>query len=228
MENNMKIYDAVRAVPQDAQKTIGAGRLKGMTDINPMWRIKTLTEQFGPCGFGWWYDIVDKWLDRAEGVQEVTANVMIHLFIKTEEGWSKPIIGVGGNKLVASERNGLYVSDECWKMALTDAISVACKALGMGADVYWQGDRTKYSSAPTEEKAQKKAEKEQQKAENEIKKIEQMKISELKVKALLARCNTDGLNPAKICSLYKVSSLADLTERKYADINLNWQKILEA
>ena len=30
-------------------------------------------------------------------------------------------------------------------MALTDAISVACKALGMGADVYWEKDNTKYN-----------------------------------------------------------------------------------
>ena len=47
--------------------------------------------------------------------------------------------------LVASETKGLYVNDECYKMALTDAISVACKALGMGADVYWNKDTTKYN-----------------------------------------------------------------------------------
>lgn len=29
-------------------------------------------------------------------------------------------------------------------MALTDAISVACKALGVAADVYWNMDATKY------------------------------------------------------------------------------------
>ena len=31
------------------------------------------------------------------------------------------------------------------KMALTDAISVACKSLGIGADVYWNKDNTKYN-----------------------------------------------------------------------------------
>lgn len=36
-------------------------------------------------------------------------------------------------------------SDECYKMAYTDAISVAAKALGIGADVYWAAGRTKYS-----------------------------------------------------------------------------------
>ena len=44
---NLELYNKVREVPKDAQKAITAGRLKGFTDINPMWRIKCLTEQFG-------------------------------------------------------------------------------------------------------------------------------------------------------------------------------------
>ena len=32
-------------------------------------------------------------------------------------------------------------------MAYTDAISVACKALGIGADVYWQNDATNYTNS---------------------------------------------------------------------------------
>ena len=52
-----------------------------MTDINPMWRIKTLTEQFGVCGFGWKYNIIDKCIESgADGVK--CAFVDIELFIK--------------------------------------------------------------------------------------------------------------------------------------------------
>jgi len=36
------------------------------------------------------------------------------------------------------EKNGYYVSDEADKMALTDAMGVAMKALGVAADVYWE------------------------------------------------------------------------------------------
>ena len=35
-------------------------------------------------------------------------------------------------------------------MALTDAISVSCKALGMSADVYWDNGSTKYNKSQTE------------------------------------------------------------------------------
>lgn len=143
---NLKIYEQVRSVPTEAKKNIGGGRLKGMTDINPMWRIKKLTEVFGVCGIGWKYEIVNKWVETAMAKDEITANVEIKLYIRDEDGeWSDPIPGIGGSMLVASEQNGLYVNDECYKMALTDAISVACKALGMGADVYWEKDTTKYN-----------------------------------------------------------------------------------
>ena len=143
---NMDIYEKVREVPQTAQKIIQGGRLKGFTDINPMWRIQALTEQFGPCGVGWYLEIKQQWLEScANG--EVTANVIIELYIKTEGEWSKPIVGIGGSKFVSNEKNGPSVSDECFKMALTDAISVACKNLGFGADIYWSQGRTKYDQA---------------------------------------------------------------------------------
>lgn len=140
----MNLYNAVRAVPQEAKKQITGGRLKGMTDINPMWRIKSLTEQFGPCGTGWKYVIKDKILEHgANG--EIAAFVDIDLYYKDGEQWSDPVPGTGGSMFVSKERSGMYTSDECFKMALTDAISVACKALGFGADVYWESDRSKYT-----------------------------------------------------------------------------------
>lgn len=141
--SNLKLYDAVRSVPENAKKRITGGRLSGMTDINPMWRIKTLTEQFGICGIGWKYAITDKRLEQgANG--EIAAFVDIDLYVKVDGEWSEPIPGTGGSSFVAKERNGMYTSDECFKMALTDALSVACKALGFAADVYWEKDRTKY------------------------------------------------------------------------------------
>ena len=154
MSENMRIYEQTRDVPKEAKREIAAGRLKGKTDINPMWRIKALTEQFGICGIGWKYVITDKRLEAgADG--EISAFVDIDLFIKIDGEWSEAIPGTGGSAFVAKERNGLYTSDECFKMALTDAISVACKALGFGADVYWQADVTKYTPR---ENAQPKAE----------------------------------------------------------------------
>lgn len=153
MGNNMIFYDYGRSVPEVAMKTINAGRLKGMSDINPMWRIKTLTEMFGPCGIGWWYEIIDKRLEHDPISRQTAAFVEIKLFyIDPESGKeSHGIPGLGGASFVAQERNGAYMSDECEKMALTDAISVAAKALGIAADVYFEKDRTKYDTPQLKE-----------------------------------------------------------------------------
>lgn len=148
--DNLKIYNQAKTVPQEAQKPINAGRLKGMTDINPMWRIKRLTEIFGPCGVGWWYEITGKRIEYDEATKQRAAFVDINLYyINPDTGEnSHAIPGTGGASFVAQERNGPYLSDECFKMALTDAISVSAKALGVGADVYFAKDRDKYNSAP--------------------------------------------------------------------------------
>lgn len=150
--DNLTIYNEVRIVPDSAKRRIEAGRLKGKTDINPMWRIKALTETFGPCGFGWKYVITDKRLEQgANG--EIAAFLDIDLFVKADGVWSDAIPGTGGSAFVAKEKNGPYTSDECFKMALTDAISVACKALGFGADVYWEADKSKYDKPENKEEA---------------------------------------------------------------------------
>ena len=157
MSDNMTLYNAVRTPPPEALREIKAGRLAGKSDINPMLRIKTLTEQFGPCGVGWKYTIEKLWTEQgANG--EIAAFALINLYHRIGEGWSEPIPGIGGNSFVAKEKSGMYTSDECYKMALTDALSVACKALGVAADVYWQADKTKYTrdTEPPREKADEK------------------------------------------------------------------------
>lgn len=142
----MDIYAQVSSVPDYAKKQITAGRLKGMTDISPMWRIEKLTEMFGPCGIGWWYEIVNQRLEKGAG-DEVKAFVDINLYYKWGDEVSKPIPGIGGSQFITKESKGVYTSDECFKMALTDAISVAAKALGFGADIYMGCDRDKYNTA---------------------------------------------------------------------------------
>lgn len=140
---NLDLYNKVREVPENAKKPITGGRLNGMTDINPMWRIKTLTEQFGVCGVGWKTEIVRTWLDTGAN-NEICANVEIKLYVKIDGQWSDAIPGIGGSKFVSKESGGVYTDDECYKKAYTDALSVACKALGIGADVYFAKDSTKY------------------------------------------------------------------------------------
>ena len=151
---NLAMYERLRVVPKEAQRTIPAGRLKGFTDINAMWRIKALTNEFGPCGSGWYVNVEKQWIEQgANG--EVCAFCNLALYYKVGDEWSKPVYGTGGSAFVANERNGPYTSDECFKMAYTDALSVCAKMIGVAADVYFEKDRTKYDSSEEQPAAKK-------------------------------------------------------------------------
>ncbi len=148
--NNMEIYNRVCVTPPEAKKPIKGGRLNGFTDINPMWRIKTLTELFGPCGIGWRKKRTDcQFREGANG--EVSVFVTVELTVKMEDGWSEPVEGSGGAMFVVKERGGLYTDDEAVKKAETDAIGSAVKLLGFSADVYYEKDRDKYTPVEGEQ-----------------------------------------------------------------------------
>jgi hypothetical protein len=151
MSENLWLYNKYREVPTEALKAFDNGTFKG-TDINTMWRIKCLTEEFGPCGIGWYYDIIKLW--EIEGKNgELLCFAEIKLYFKYQEQWSKGISATGGSKLVSYVQSKQYHknSDEGYKMALTDALGVACKYLGFGANTYWANDKSKYTAFSTDE-----------------------------------------------------------------------------
>ena len=186
--HNLEIYNFFRKVPDNAKKPIQGGRLKGKTDINPMWRIKVLTEQFGPCGIGWYYKTTKQWTE--EYGDEICAFVNIELYIKVDGEWSMPIFGTGGNMLAQKEKSGIYVSDECFKMATTDALSVACKQLGIGADVYWY-DNTKYT--------------------NDTPQLDK------KFEPIFKELKRVGYSVKAICKTYKVDDITEMTDSQIKD-----------
>jgi hypothetical protein len=149
MADNLRHWSALSRPPKSALKTIKGGRLSGFTDVNPQWRYQAMTQEFGPVGLGWKYTIEKMWTEPGcDG--EVMAFVQVAVQTRGfEEGlgwseWSDPVPGVGGNHLIAKEAKGLRGNDECWKMAVTDALSVALKMLGVAADIYaglWDGSK---------------------------------------------------------------------------------------
>jgi hypothetical protein len=231
---NMEIYDSHREPPKDALKPISAGRLKGMTDINPMWRIKALTEQFGACGIGWYY-IVDE--QRIEDCgNERVAIVNISLFIRVNDEWSKPIHGTGGSKLITMESKGAYVSDEAFKMATTDALSVACKQLGFAADIYWSTDRDKYTANDTPEKKQNTNEEVLTKEEQEKKNKEMVdsvdqryvpnpKRTKEEMKAnIWEEMKRTGINEKSTLATMGIKEWSEITDAKYITIMNKFKK----
>lgn len=148
MKDAINIYESLARPPKDALKKIEGGKLKGMTDINPQWRYKVMTEKFGLIGVGWKYEVQKLWTEQGAG-GEVLAFAQVAAFVKDGENWSDPIEGIGGSKLVALEKERPVSNDEGYKMAVTDAFSTALKMLGVAADIYagrWDG--SKYRDTP--------------------------------------------------------------------------------
>lgn len=148
-------YNAVKTVPQSALKVIDFGKLKGKYDISPQWRWEILTEVYGMCGVGWYFDIVDTEQVLVEATGETMLYVKVNLYIRDGEEWSKPIPGYGGDFLIYKDKNGYHGNDEAFKMAVTDALGTAAKMIGVGADVYRGLQDTKINAAAEKEKKEK-------------------------------------------------------------------------
>lgn len=158
---NMETWNRLKQPPPDRLKTIGAGRLKGKSDINPQWRYEAITEEFGMCGVGWYFTVDKKWLEPApDGQMFAFADITLYLRTGTNDGgyaiWGMGIPANGGSMLIQKETKTdwntkekseiLYANDEAYKMAITDALGTAAKMIGVAADVYsgrWDGSKYK-------------------------------------------------------------------------------------
>lgn len=138
---NLVLWNKYALPPKEALKPFDNGTFKG-TDISPVWRIRCLTEEFGPCGTGWYADIVDRWREECGDI--VMTFVTVKLYVRNGAEWSAPITATGGNKML--RKKGGVPSDEAYKMAYTDALGGACKMLGIGGSVYWEKGYSKYEA----------------------------------------------------------------------------------
>lgn len=198
--NNLDWYNSWAEVPKNAQKPFDNGNFKG-TDINTMWRIKVLTEKFGACGIGWYYNIKRLWSETPENSIDQSGERLsfaeIELFVKDNGEWSKPIAGTGGNKMLAYVKSKDYYksSDEAYKMAVTDALGNACRNLGIGANTYWANDKTKYADEQDKEPSKEELLKADRAKIIEANKPQEMTVAELK--ALASDYNCLKLGTAK-------------------------------
>ena len=151
----MRIYDKVRSVPADALSEIKGGPLKGFTNVNPQVRWELLTSTFGPAGLCFRVEQVSRWSESSpSGDTAVFCEVNLYYREDPAKEWSYPVFGQGGAILMRRTTewvNGqpvqtVHIDDEAYKKAYTDAVSVACKALGFAADVYYRQDETKYGT----------------------------------------------------------------------------------
>lgn len=146
MTVNMKLWNQLEMTdPQFTKSFRRSGGFSG-TDINPTWRMKRLTETFGPAGVGWWYNIREHWSEEVDGKRFAFVLLEFYYWVQHEDGGdrSEPILQIGGTEFGRAP-------DEAYKMAVTDALGKCAAALGLAADVYLgQFDDSKYQRQAAE------------------------------------------------------------------------------
>ena len=135
MSINLKIWNDIKRPPSSVLKKIDFGYLKGKSDINPQWRLMAMTQAFGVVGHGWTYRIVRTWSETGSDGQ-VMAFSEVAVKTKLNGEWGEEFFGTGGSTIVEFSKGNLKSNDEGYKMATTDALSVAFKAVGVAADIY--------------------------------------------------------------------------------------------
>lgn len=140
---NLEIWNTLGKT--DPAHTKGFDRPGGFTGtaVKPMWVIKRLTEQFGPCGKGWGVGEPSFQVVPAEG------EILVYCKVSCWHGTKDNLLhGVGGDKVLTQRKSGPFRDDEAFKKAFTDAVMNAFKFIGVAADVHMGlFDDSKYVAA---------------------------------------------------------------------------------
>jgi hypothetical protein len=140
---NTALWNELRSTPPEYTKEFKkAGGFSGKS-IDPVYRIRRLTEHFGPCGKGWGFVQEDQWSDGGSGAYVVY--VRGHLWYMLDGERYQTCSHTGGTDTSRTP-------DEAFKMAETDALGKCCVDIGLAVDVYMgehDGDKYQVSdSAP--------------------------------------------------------------------------------
>lgn len=119
----LKLWNDLKPVSKEHTKSFKrAGGFSG-TDVSPVWRIRRMTEVFGPVGKGWGYDIIATWSEMN------CAYVRLGCWYVLEGERYQTGEQIGGTSFDRTP-------DEAYKMSVTDAIGKCLVNLGLAADVY--------------------------------------------------------------------------------------------
>lgn len=223
-KENLELWDSVEQTdPSFTKDFSGKGGFSG-TAINPMYLTKKATEQFGPIGIGWGYEIVEERFDtgapmgvNADGIElrEMVHTILLKLWYKLpghdERG---EVSNYGHTQFVYSTRNsGFRTDSEFGKKSLTDAIGKCLSMIGFSSDVFMGlFDDVDYKEEARLEQSIKNAEESEVEMLEERKKFGEWAEKELKnyekipnIAALNLTYKTHLRNVERKCQILKIN-----------------------
>lgn len=143
--DNLDLWDKVgKTNPNNTKKVTQRG---GFTAIDAYSQIKAATEQFGPVGKGWGWEVLNI---------QYPPNDTVTVHIKMWHGSRDNFFDVFGQKDLNTKGANSKADEDCFKKALTDAVTKGLSYLGFNADVFMgMFDDNKYVEAQTKANAPK-------------------------------------------------------------------------
>lgn len=157
--SNKDLWNRVCVTDPKAVKAITGKQYQGNSP-KPYWIVERLTEEFGPCGIGWGFTILNERMERLTE-NEILHVAVVRLWYMLDDKRGE-LEQIGQTKAVYAKRDGsLLVDEDAPKKSVTDALVKCASYIGFAGDIFagrWDDSkyvawaRKQYEDEPKEEK----------------------------------------------------------------------------
>lgn len=143
MTDNKALWQRVCITNPAAVKPITGKQYQGNSP-KPYWIVERLTEEFGPCGIGWGFTILNERMERLTETEIL--HVAVVRFWYMLDGQRGELEQIGQTKAVYEKaKGGLMVDEDAPKKSVTDALVKCASYIGFAGDIFsGRWDDSKY------------------------------------------------------------------------------------
>lgn len=140
---NLALWQRVCVTDPRAVKPITGKQYSGNSP-KPYWIVQRLTEEFGPCGLGWGYTVLNERMERL--TETDVLHVAVVRFWYVLDGQRGEVEQIGQTKAVYAKKDGsLLVDEDAPKKSVTDALVKCASYIGFAGDIFsGRWDDSKY------------------------------------------------------------------------------------
>lgn len=156
MTNKKDLWNRVCTTDPKAVKAITGKQYQGNSP-RPYWIIERLTEEFGPCGIGWGFSILNERMERLADTEIL--HVAVVQFWYVLDGQRGELQQIGQTRAVYAKKNGdLMIDEDAPKKSVTDALVKCASYIGFAGDIFsGRWDDSKYVESAAQHYANKRA-----------------------------------------------------------------------
>lgn len=141
--SNKALWERVCVTDPAAVKPITGKQYNGNSP-KPYWIVERLTDEFGPCGIGWGFQIINERFERFSDTDSLHVAVVRLWYV--QDGKRGELEQIGQTKASYVTSKGSFALDEdAPKKSVTDALVKCASYLGFAGDIFsGRWDDSKY------------------------------------------------------------------------------------